>query len=57
VGTYNYGLQEVNTTRTPVEVINFLENVTNPDVMRSLVVKDATYVSLTCENITIQDRR
>jgi hypothetical protein len=57
VGTYNYGLQEVNTTRTPVEVINFLGNVTNPDVMRSLVVKDATCVSLTCENITIQDRR
>src|SRR5215831_13477321 len=51
-------LQEVNTTRTPVEVVNFFGNVTNSDVMRSLVAKRCNVLISELTTVsTIQDMR
>jgi ketosteroid isomerase-like protein len=44
-----------NLVSTPVEVINkFLANTTNPDVMRPIIVSDATYISLNFNNPELQ---
>jgi uncharacterized protein len=51
----NGRLQEVNMARTTVDVVRqLLENVRNPDVMRSLVADDATYVSLNYEDVDLK---
>ncbi|RWY47367.1 nuclear transport factor 2 family protein [Mucilaginibacter gilvus] len=40
-----------NQTLTPIETIKkFLDNTTNPDVIRTLVATDATYISLNYSN-------